>query len=231
MRLWHTRVMFGLYIALASLGLSAIDPIGIGIMPILLVQKRPYRRTFIFLSGSFVSLVIMGILFSKGLGNIVLRFEHQNNWFLPTIECLGGFILFVIATFLYIEFRKGKASVEPTGKLRQSLQFSNTRLFISGVLLVAVQSILDVVFVVAMVRIGQLHLSLPGLISAVVTYALAALVFQIVVVIAFRFAPAKRKAKTLDAVHRLLVKYANQALIVVSIVLGLILFILAVSSS
>lgn len=220
--------MYGLYISLAILGLSAIDPIGIGIMPILLIQKHPYKRAVTFLSGSFVSLMVMGLLFARGLGIVVVRFERMHTWFVSTIEAIAGAILLLIALFVYIRLKTGKTSVEPSTRTRRWLQLGSWQLFLSGAVLVAVQSIVDVVFVIAMVRVGQFKLSHFRLVAAVATYALTALVLQIAVIGAFRMTPPRKRAKLLDTVRTLLLTYSNQALIAVSLVLGLILVGLAI---
>jgi hypothetical protein len=225
----HTEAsMYGLYISLAALGLSAIDPIGIGIMPILLIQKHPYKRVAIFLSGSFLSLIIMGLLFARGLGNVVLRFEHRHSWFVPSVEIIAAVILLIIAITVYVRSRSGKTAIEPSQKTRTWLQLGNWQLFLCGALLVALQSIIDVVFVIAMIRVGQFKLSSFGLVMAVATYAIAALVLQIAVIVVFRFAPQREKTKTLEYVQHLLIKYSNQALITISVVLSLILLLLAI---
>ena len=64
--------MLALFISLVLLGLSAIDPIGIAAMPILLVQNTPTNEVSYFLFGSFMSLMLMGMLFAKGFGHIVI---------------------------------------------------------------------------------------------------------------------------------------------------------------
>jgi uncharacterized membrane protein len=220
----YTEGVFGLYVSLTLLGLAAIDPIGIGVLPILLVQKQPYMRASVFLSGSFVSLMAMGLVFAKGLGQLVLQFEQHNHWFVPTVEIIGGTALLTVA---FIQVRAGKTTIQPTGRARKWLKLGNWHLFLLGFLLVAVQSIVDVVFLVAMVRIGQLSLSNIELVSAVTIYSVAALVFQIAVIGVFRFSPPRQKEKTLQRVHTLLLKYANQALILVSLALGCLLFALA----
>jgi len=222
--------MPGLYIALALLGLSTIDPIGIGIMPVLLIQKRPYVRALAFLGGSFVSLMLMGILFAEGFGRLVLHFEHRDHRFVPVIEIIGSIILLIIALVLYIQFRKGKLNVEPSGKVRRYLQFGDITIFSMGAILVAIQSIIDVIFVVAMVRVGQLQLSFIRLFFAILAYTIAALLPQTAVVVAFKMAPEKQKDLTLQKVHNLLEKYANKALIIVSLGLSCLLIILAALS-
>jgi hypothetical protein len=219
--------MFGLYISLALLGLSAVDPVGIGIMPILLIQKHPYRRAFIFLGGSFVSLMIFGVLFAKGLGAITVAFEQTHLWLVPSTEAFGGVILLVIAVIAYVQLKTGKISVVPSKRTQGWLQLGNWQLFTLGALLVAIQSMIDIVFVIAMVRVGQLKLSGLSLISAVATYAIAALVLQVAVVGAFRATPLVQKTQTLNAVRKVLIEYSSQALIIVSTILSLVLFALA----
>src|ERR1035437_266626 len=94
-------MMFSLFVFLALLGLSAIDPIGIAAMPILLLQKNPFIRSFIFLGGSFVSLMLMGLLFAQGYGAIVLRFDNSHAWFVPSVEAVVGLVLLIIAGIVF----------------------------------------------------------------------------------------------------------------------------------
>lgn len=181
-----------------------------------------------FLGGSFVSLVVMGLLFARGLGAIVLRFENAHAWFVPGVEAVAGLALLGIAGALIWRMKKGKLSIEPSANLAQRLQLGSWRLGVLGALLVAVQSVVDVVFLVAMVRVGQLRLSSITLLIAVVTYALAALVLQLAVVVAYKLTPPQQRSKTLDKVHELLTKYAHQVLIGASLLLGCVLLALAV---
>lgn len=219
--------MISLFVSLALLGLSAIDPIGIGIMPILLAQKHPYRRVLIFLLGSFTALVTMGIAFARGLGQVALRFEQHNSWFVPTAELASGVLLLLICLFLYLRLKAGHATDGPTAKTQQWLKFGSVQLFTLGAVLVAVQSVIDLVFVIAMVRVGQYDLSLLAQFAAASTYAISALAIQIAIVIAFKLAPPKQKTNLLAKVHKLLTKYSNQAMIIISLALGIILIILA----
>jgi hypothetical protein len=222
--------VFGLYISLAVLGLAAVDPVGIGAMPVLLAQQQPYKRVLLFLGGSFVSLVVMGLLFAKGLGAPVLRFQHDHAWLLPAIEVFAGVALWAIAVVAYARRRAGKGTSELSPRTRQWLQFRGAPLFALGALLVAIQSVVDVVFVVAMIRVGQYHVSAAELLGATADYALAALLLQIAVVFAFRWAPARRKARVLHAVRSFLVAHGDQALIVAGVLLGVVLFGLAIFS-
>jgi hypothetical protein len=219
--------VIGLYVSVFFLGLSAVDPVGIGIMPILLLQRNPYKRVVLFLSGSFVSLMIMGILFAKGLGGIVLHFEYYDHWFVPVAETIASILLLIIALVVYVRLHSGKYSVEPSGKLSKWLRLGDWQLFSAGALLVAVQSLLDIVFVIAMVRVGQSHLSSLSLAIAVTSYSIAALLIQIAVIWVFRFTPSHQRIRMLGKVHALLVKYSNQALIIISLGLSCLLFLLA----
>jgi hypothetical protein len=219
--------MVGLFISLILLGLSAIDPIGIATMPILLVQKNGLIRSFIFLGGSFVSLMIMGFLFAKGLGNIVLNFEKSYTWFVPSLEVVAGLVLIIIAGIVLLRMVRGKAKTELSEPIVKRLKMGKWQLFAGGFLLVAAQSIVDVVFVVAMIHIGHMQLSSFTLLVAVATYAVAALSLQLAVIVAYKLAPSTQRTKTLDKVNILLKKYSNQALFGVSLLLGCVLLVIA----
>lgn len=212
-----------LYVSLALLGLAAVDVAGIAAMPLLLSQAKPYRRALLFLGGSFLSLVVMGLLFARGFGAAVLHFEEQRAWLVPTVEAAAGSVLLGIGLYLWRQLRHGQLKAEPSHAMLRRLQMGDGALFGFGAALVAVQSVVDVVFVVAMVHAGQLYLSNVALLAAVMDYALAALVLQLAVVVTYRLTPPARRAKSMQAVQRILTKYANQTLIAVSLALGVIL--------
>lgn len=222
--------MIVLFVSLAVLGLSTVDPVGIGILLLLLAQERPYKRAFTFLGGSFASLMLMGLLFARGLGNVVLHLEERAHWLLPTVEVISACILLVVALSTYYKLRTARLSVEPPDQIAKWLNRTEWHLFLLGAVVVAVQSVIDVVFVMAMIHIGQATLSNALLVAAILTYTVSALALQIAVVVTFRFAPAKKKAQTLRAVHLLLQNYASQVLISVSLVLSMVLFTLAAMS-
>jgi fumarate reductase subunit D len=136
-------------------------------------------------------------------------------------------VLLAIAIVLFYKNKAGKLPAEPSGAMRRRLRLGNWQLFGLGAVLVAIQSVVDVVFVIAMIRVGQLHQSGVRLVAAVATYAVAALVLQIAVVVAYWQAPDRQKQQTLRMVHRLLTKYANEAVIGVSFVLGCALLLVA----
>ncbi|MEO8105198.1 MAG: GAP family protein [Candidatus Saccharibacteria bacterium] len=217
--------MLGLLTPLAILGLLAIDPIGIAVMPILLSQKNPYGRSFAFLSGSFGALVLAGLLFAIGFGTKVLGIESAHAWLVPGSEIIAGALLLFLAARLLWLLEKGRLTTEPSDNLVQRLRLSIWHLLILGAILVVLQSMVDVVFVIAMIHIGQLHLAVASLLTAVSTYAIAALLLQLAIVGAYWVTPRKQKLQTLGKVHRLLARFANQAVIGTSLFLGSALLI------
>lgn len=219
--------MFGLFISLALLGLSAVDPVGIAAMPILLLQKHPLQRSFLFLGGSFVSLMAFGLLFAKGFGGIVLHFEKAHTWLVPTAELIAGLVLLGIAGSLLWRLKHTGSKANTPSVISQRLSLHGGFLFIVGAALVAVQSVVDVVFVIAMIRIGQLNLHTFILVAAVATYSLTALLLQFVVVAAYQLTPADKRSHTLNKVHRLLTRYGDQVVAVICLLLGGLLLVLA----
>lgn len=217
--------MFGLFLSLFILGLAAVDPIGIAAMPVLLIQKNPYVRSAIFLLGSFIALIVMGLIFSRGLGTLMLRFEVTHTWLVPTVESLAGATLLVVALYLSWRTRKGRDSGEPSEFMMRRLRLGNWKLFVLGALLVTFQSIVDVVFVVAMVRVESLHLSFTLLVVGVILYAVSALLLQIGIVVAYRLTPLRHRVSILRVIHRLVVRYAERIVIAVSLVLGGVLLL------
>ncbi len=219
--------MLSLYIALVLLGLASIDPVGIAIMPLLLIQPKPYRRSFIFLGGSFASLLLMGLLFAKGFGAIIVHYESTHSRLVPDLEIIAGILLIAIAVFVYRQLRRGKKSFQPSPFIAQQLKLNNWQLFFIGAGIVAIQSIADVVFAVAMIRIGKLNLHFVSLTGAVLAYAVAALVLQLSVVILFKYTPTTQREKFLAMVQLWLRKYVNQLIMAVSLIIGCTLLIIA----
>ena len=219
--------MLALFVSMAFLGLMSIDPVGIASMPVLLLQKRPIARSLSFLGGSLASLFIMGILLAKLLGRSILSFEHKYAWLRRLIEVIAAIILFVIAGTLYWQKNHKKSTFKLSGSMRQKLNLGLKHLFFIGALIVAAQSLLDVVFIIAMVRLGQIHMSFLKLVLIIGTYSLSALMIQLTIVVIFMLAPIKSKKMILELVNRLLNKYASWLLIAISIAIGVVLLILA----
>jgi hypothetical protein len=212
--------MFALFLSLSLLGLAAVDPIGIAVMPLLLSQKRPLTRSFIFLTGSFVALISMGLVFARGLGEIILQLETSCTWLVPTVEAAAGFILLTVAFYLFRQTKKNEYSGQLSQFIVRRLQLSSWQLFIVGALIVTVQSIVDVVFVVAMIQIGTLHLPIFLQIAGIATYAIAALVLQLAIVVAYVFTPNKQRTELFSTIHRLATRHTYHIIIAVSVLLG-----------
>lgn len=220
--------MLALFAALALLGFLAIDPIGIAAMPILLLQNRPFSRSLSFLSGSFASLVIIGFLIARYIGQILLKLDNAHAWVVPVIEFIAGLILIVTALFLFIKRESESLKLSTRSEsVRKKLQMNNKKLFILGALIVLAQSLIDVIFVLAMIRVGELKLTNLDLSFAVAIYALSSLAIQFIIVAAFALTPLKHRARTLVKVHKLLDSYSNQIITVVSLVLGIFLIIVS----
>lgn len=216
--------MLTTYLALALLGLAAVDPIGIGIILILLIQKHPYKKVFSFLFGSFVSLLVLGFLFAKGFGRFFLRIENQNHWFIHLVEIIVGIVLLIIAFVTYIKIKQGKNSIEPSQNIHRRLRSGGFQLFVIGAIIVALQSLVDLVFVIAMIRVGQLKINNLSLILAVVIYSIFALLIQIIIVGIFKFSPNKQKAEVLSKIHRMSVRYSYQIVVIICVILSFTLF-------
>lgn len=214
---------FTTYVALALLGLAAVDPLGLGLMPLLLTQPRPFRRCLVFLAGSLLALGAWGMLFARGGGQLLLRVERRDPWLLPAVEAIGGLALLAIAAYLYRQVRTVGHLSAPGARLRQTLAAPLGQLFVAGAVLVSTQSLLDIVFVIAMIRVGQLRQPWLVQLSAVLTYALAALALQVVVIVAYALAPAVRKQAALAATRRLLARYGDPLTIAAALALGLAL--------
>ncbi len=213
-------MVLGLLISLALLGLASIDPVGIAAVLVLLAHKRPLARSFIFLGGSLTALLAGGLVLAKGFGLAVLRFEKTHAWLVPGVETLAGLVLLAIGAVLVWQLKTGRSSAEPSAAMMKRLRLGDLQLFVLGAVIVTVQSIADVVFVIAMIHVGQLNLSTAAIVAAVGVYAVAALVLQLAAVAAYRLAPPDKRAATLAKVHGLLAGYSGQALVCVSLLLG-----------
>jgi hypothetical protein len=213
-------MILSLLLSLGLLGLAAVDPVGIVAMPILLGQKNPFTRSLVFLLGSFVALFIMGFAFSKGLGTVVLGFQATYPWVVPVIEAIAGLSLLIFAGYVIMTLKKAHHSTGLSGRIMSKLYLGYWQLFIVGAILVTVQSLIDVVFVVAMIKVEALHLSDPVLLASVGTYAIAALAIQIVIVIVFSFTRHDRRTEMLYRIHHLALRHTNRILIAASILIG-----------
>lgn len=217
--------MFGLFLSLFLLGLSAIDPVGIAAMPVLLAQKNPLVRSALFLFGSFCMLMIMGLVFAQGLGFVVLRFEIVHPWILPAIEITGGAVLLFVATITVRNLKRSGSNAVLSKSIKKWLQLKDWQLFLLGGVIVGIQSLLDVVFIVAMIHVQQLQLTTSIVVLSVLTYAVAALCIQLLIVILYQFAAAKYRASTLLKINYLTARYGTKSVIILSILFASVLLV------
>lgn len=211
--------MLGLLLSMMALGLAAIDPLGIALMLLLLVQKRPFYRSVIFLLGSACALVCVGYLFARGLGVFILRTEDAHHWLGPSFQLVTGALLIIFAIYTHI----AHASQEPSKQVVRYINAKDLVLFLYGFMLVTLQSIIDVVFIVAMTHVARLHLSSARLLVALMTYALAALCIQIVIVLAYALTPEKNRQQIIAKSNAMLSRYAQHVTVGLGLLLGIIL--------
>ena len=113
--------------------------------------------------------------------------------------------------------------------LRRRLNLSGGKLFGFGAGLVVVQSLLDVVFIVAMINVGARNLPALEVLIAVVVYAAAALTFQIAIVAAYAMAGPQRRTVVADAVTGWLDRHGTTTAIIAAIGVGAVLVASGVS--
>jgi MFS family permease len=186
-----------LFAAIGGLGLAAVDVVGIAFMPILLAQERGLRRAIVFLAGSLLALVAMGLAFTTGLGALVVEHTRAMPWLQPAVEVFGGLVLLAIGAVLLVRARRG-AQAQAPDNLVARLTLPQPLLFAFGAGLVAVQSVVDVVFVIAMVEVGTKGLPLVEVVALVLTYAVTALLIQVGVVVAYLATPVASRARLMD---------------------------------
>ncbi len=216
--------MLRIFLAMAGLGLAAVDPIGIAIMPLLLMREQPIRRSVAFLAGSLLALMIMGVAFAWGLGRAVLRIEQAYPWLLPYGQVIAGIILLAFAVGMAMHWwRHRQTGMEPPKLLAEQLQLKLGHIMAAGAALVVAQSLADVVFVVAMVHVGQQYWHLWKMASAVFVYSVAALALQIGIVCLYCWLPAMHRERALKKLRGFIGGYAEPAAIVASVIIALVL--------
>lgn len=219
------------FLSLAILGLIAVDPIGIAVTLIILVQKKPIARSLSFIAGSFSILIILGYLISRYLGKYVYKVASNYHWIITLIELASGLILLLISLYLYIKSSKSnyKKLYSPSLKLINRLNLGYIHLFFIGVAVVSIQSLADVVFILAMTRLGSLKLSNINLSLGLLIYAISSLLIQCLIIFVFSITPSKNKKKVINKASVLLEKYTNKLIIMISFILGIILLFTALA--
>lgn len=210
-----------------ALGLGAFDPVGLAAMPILLSQPNGVRRAWVFLTGSVAALMSLGIAFAAGLGRPIVEFSKRYPWLDSAIELGAAVILVVIGIWLLWHARSaaksGNSGSLASDSFTKRLQLPLGLLFIFGFLLVTVQSLVDVVFLVAMVEMGARELGLVETTVAVATYTVAALALQVLVVVVYQVLNADRREVALAHFNRYLDSHGELIAGVLTLVLGVVL--------
>lgn len=206
-------------VSLALLGLAAVDPVGIAVMPMLLTQRNGIRRSLAFLLGSAIGITALGVVFAIGAGRVMLHLTDDYPWLEPSIEIVCGVLFAAFGLYLW---RRG-GDMEVSAGLRKRLNLPGGTLFGFGAGLVVVQSLLDVVFIVAMVNIGAKNLPMFEVVIAVLVYAAAALVLQIAVVVAYALVAPQRRQLVAGAVTGWLDRNGERTAVIAAIGVGALL--------
>ena len=205
------------------LGLGAFDVIGIAAMPILLAQPNGVRWAWIFVSGSAVALMALGWAFAYGLGKPLVKFNNEYPWVQHAIELTAGVILIGLGIWLVRRGRGGSSEALTPDSMARRLLLPIPLLWLFGFLLVTIQSIIDVVFLVAMVETGTRQLPFGPLLLAVTTYTVAALLLQVLVIIVYMALPHAKRAAAMTKFNTLLESHGELVAGIISLVLGVAL--------
>lgn len=210
----------------AGLGLAAVDAIGLAFMPILLAQSDGLRRALVFLLGSFLALMTVGMLFTTGLGSRIADLNERHPWLEPGVQVAGGVFLVGAGIFMLLRSRTGGSHAPDD--LVEKLTLPLPLLFGFGVLLVTVQSVVDVVFAVAMVEIGTQGLTFLQNFLLVLTYTVCALLLQAAIVVGYLLVPAGRRIHVMARFTDWLGSRGEFWAGIAGLVVGIALLILAV---
>ena len=88
--------MLSLLVSLGLLGLAAVDPVGIAVMPLLLTQTDGIRRGVWFLIGSAIGITALGVL-----STAAFYWVGQGEWMIATVLFTLGSIGFQAGTSFY----------------------------------------------------------------------------------------------------------------------------------
>lgn len=210
---------------MAGLGLAAVDPVGIGLVLILLTQKQAITRSIVFLLGSCFALMLMGFVFAHSFGAIILRTEQHHYWLAPSFQITLGLLLVGFSVYSWVKARSKPAKEKTPRLLLRYTKVSTITLFLFGFILVIFQSVVDGVFIVAMVRAGSLHPSMFELIVALAIYALSAVLLQIIIVCTYAFSPTEKRKAVLAKTQILLNKYGERVVVALGLLLGAALIV------
>lgn len=214
-------------------GVAAFDPVGVAAMPILLLQPRGIRRSWVFISGSAVALMLMGFAVALGLGGPLVEFSRRFPWLDDAIELGAGVVLVLLGGYFLLRARAANDNTNPesitSDSFRKRLSLPLAMLFAFGFILVIVQSIVDVVFLLAMVDMGQERLGMLATALAVAIYTVAALLIQILVVVAFQRLSPERREQTLQRFSAFLDRRGELIAGIMMLLLGIALILFGIS--
>ena len=217
----------GLLTEMVALGLGAFDPVGLAAMPILLSQAQGVRRAWTFVIGSITAIMLLGIAFASGLGKPIVEFSKTYPWLNSAIELGAAVILIGIGVWLLWHARKvarsGSGGSLASDSFTKRLELPLPLLFAFGFLLVTVQSLVDVVFLVAMVEMGTRELALLGTVAAVAVYTIAALALQMIVIVVYQLLSAERRDTALARFNAYLDSHGELVAGILTLVLGVVL--------
>jgi hypothetical protein len=217
----------GLLGEMVALGLGAFDPVGLAAMPILLSQARGVRRAWTFVIGSITAIMLLGIAFASGLGKPIVEFSKDYPWLNSAIELGAAVILIGIGVWLLLHARhvarSGTGQALASASFTKRLELPMPLLFVFGFLLVTVQSLVDVVFLVAMVEMGTRQLALMGTVAAITVYTVAALALQMIVIVVYQLLSAERRDAALERFNAYLDSHGELVAGVLTLVLGVVL--------
>ena len=96
------------------------------------------------------------------------------------------------------------------------------------ILLVTIQNALDAVFLVAMVETGQRLLDGPHTLLAVTIYTVAAVIVQVLIVLAYQLLPEAKRQANLDKFNGLLERRGEQLAGWLALALGTLLLVFSI---
>ena len=206
---------------LSALGIASIDAVGIAAMPLLLHEKHGATKAFAFLAGSFLTLFVLGVLFTTGLGHFFSRWTSTHPQIESIMQLLSGLGLLATAGYIAWRARSGSDSDPPSAVLRKRVMLGTRRTLMFGVGLTAVQSVIDFVFLIAMVNASSKGLALWQLAICVSGYAIGALIVQIAILAVYWIAPNERREAVVMAIMDWVTPREVPIAIVISLLVGI----------
>ena len=144
----------------------------------------------------------LGLALASGLGRPLLDFTRAHPWLDPAFEVFSGIVLILVGGWLiwhaWRQARSGQVARLAGDSLVRRLELPLVALFAFGVVLVLLQSVIDVAYLVAMVEMEAAALTWLETTVAIGVYTFAALVLQWAVVLVYQFADEERRVLVLE---------------------------------